>query len=184
MRNEIQAFCNLIKVDYSMILYNHSFVCKDSNKREYSQFPFCCKLSADIVTSFLQMIYGDDFQYMCTTSGNVIHGWTSYDSNNEHFIVDFTYFQFEIKDKERELWKNRKIKKNEIIQFLQQYNPVKDCSDFDAGIYKNITIPENQKCIGRRDKYKVELTKDSFLNYVEAVIDDVYENTQYCISPF
>lgn len=184
MRNEIQNFCDLIKEEYCLFLYNYHFLREDRNTKEYLQFPFCCKLSADIITSFFQMNFGDNFQYICTTKGNVIHGWTSYSSKNEHFIVDFTYFQFKMSDDERELWKNRKKKKNEMIQFLQQYNPVKDCSDFDTDIYRNITLPEKQKCIGRRDGYKVELTKDSFLNYVKAVIDDVYKNTQYCISPF
>lgn len=58
MRRKIERFCNDIKVDYCLYLYE---------KGDSLNFPYCCKLSADLITSYLKMICSDKFQYICTT---------------------------------------------------------------------------------------------------------------------
>ena len=180
MRKVIEKFCEEIKVEYSLFLYNHKVPCKYGNEKEYLQFPFCCKESADIITSFLQMNFGDSFQYICTTRGPIPHGWTVYISKDKCFVIDFTNFQFNMSDDEKKIWRNRERTKKQVIEFVQQHNPVQDNSHYFG--LEDIVLPREQKCIGINNKYKVAFTKDSFLEYVKNVINHVHLNTYYTIN--
>lgn len=180
MREVIEDFCDEIKVDYSLFLYNHKVPCKYGNKKEYLEFPFCCKVSANIITSFLQMNFGEDFRYMCTTRGIVPHGWTVYNNRDEYFIIDFTNFQFDMSDDEKIMWRKREKTKKQIIDVIQHHHPVQDYSIYDE--IKDIVLPKERKCIGEISKYNVEFTKNSFFEYVKNIIDNVYLNTDYTLN--
>lgn len=127
MIKEISEFCEEIKVDYSLFLYNYKVTSKYRPiancpiKKEFLEFPFCCKVSADIITSFLQMIYGEYFQYYCT---KIIfpHGWTEYRSKEEHFIIDFTNFQFKMSDDDKVKWRKRLIPQEFLMKQKQKMN--------------------------------------------------------------
>ena len=145
-----------------------------TTKKEFLEFPFCCKVSADIITSFLQMIYGEYFHFYCT---QIIfpHSWTEYKSKKEHFIIDFTDFQFEMSDDDKVQWRKRLISQEEVTKRVHRHNPIQEQSAY-VGLEQFVI---KEKCLGLKDDYSVELTKYSFMNYLKSVIDDVYKNTRY-----
>lgn len=178
MRQLIERFCEDIKVEYSLFLYNYKAPCKLANGKEYLQFPFCCYESADIITSFLQMNFGDEFQYICTTRGNVPHGWTAYEDEKENFVIDFTAFQFQ-KEFESDIWRKRQKSEEQVIEIIQRYSPVEDKSIFYG--FEDVVLPERQECTGRNIKYDVNFTKEGFMIFLNNIIDNVHLNTQYCL---
>lgn len=170
MQEKIEEFCEEIKMDYFLFLYNYK-------KIGYLEFPFCCKVSADIISSFMQLNFGDKFQYKCTTRGMVPHGWTEYQYEDERFIIDFTRFQFELNDLEKKEWRERKMSDSKIKERLKNFNPVQKDAEYDG--LEKIVLPKRQKCIGLKSNLKVKFTKKSFFEYLKKIIDHVYLNTDY-----
>lgn len=169
MRKEIEKFCDDIKEEYCLYLYN---------KGSKLAFPYCCKLSADLITSFLKMVCSDKFQYICTTNYRVYnHAWTYYVDGQEAFIIDFTQFQFtnieskKMKDRSIEIERFKKIIEKEQIVF----NP----EETYMYIIYDWMFPKEQKCFGVLEEFEGKLNKKSFMEYLEKVYDIVYENTVY-----
>lgn len=168
MRKEIELFCEKIKEDFCLYLYK-----KDC------AFPFCCKLSADIITSFLTMAFGGNFHYICTTCKGVHnHAWTLYESSEEKFIISFTELQY-IDTKMSEKIRNKKIDDKTFKDIIKNINVVFD--EEEGYIWKLYYImqPKEQECIGLVQETNVKLDKECFMDYLDRVYDNVYENTDY-----
>ena len=157
MRKKIIKFCEEIKVDFSLFLYHKNIA-----------YPYCCKHSADLISSFLQRVYGENFQYICTTGKGFNHAWTSYCDKNDKFIIDFTDFQHT----------------NSVISKKLMNNEFSDKVVFDPEdtyMYAcyNILPPKTQNCYGLINNCKMELNKKCFMEYLELKFDDVNNNTNY-----
>lgn len=179
-RQLIESFCEDIKREYCLFLYNNNFGTEDNPK--FSCFPYCCKLSADIVTSYFKLCFGEEFKYICTTNTKVYnHAWTLYKSDNEEFIVDFTDFQHEISNKIRERLLKHEISIDELLDIIGKINVVMDVKQSYCYPLYDIMCPKEQVCIGANSN-KVKDTifnKEDFLNFAKKVSKDVYNETGY-----
>ncbi len=169
MRQEIERFCNDIKVDYCLYLYE---------KGDDLNFPYCCKLSADLITSYLKMVCNEKFQYICTTNKKFYnHAWTLYDDGEENFIIDFVHLQYTNKNA-------RKMKEHEFlnIDFKQIIKMEKVVFNLDETYMYNcysFMLPKPQKCYGIINDFKGEMCKENFFIYLEKSYNIVYLNTEY-----
>ena len=80
MKERIETFCEEIKLDFWRYMYED----------EYVGFPKCCRVSALVITAFLQDC--TDEICKCYFSNWALHGYTII-GNNE-YVIDFTDFQF------------------------------------------------------------------------------------------
>lgn len=167
IRKIIEDFCDEIKEDYCLFLYN---------KGNEISYPFCCRLSADIITSFLKMVYSDKFQYISTTNPRAYnHAWTYYNDGEEKFIVDFTQIQFcqdctRIKELNVSITELKQIIKNQQIVFNVEDN-------YMFGL--DFMMPKEQKCFGILYNFKGSLNKKDFMKYLKDSYNVVNENTNY-----
>jgi hypothetical protein len=169
MRNVIEEFCQEIKVDYFIYLYN---------KGNSLSFPKCCKLSADIITSFLKMVCDDRFKYICTTRVNAYnHAWTYYKDQQEEFIIDFTNLQYT--NSNSELIRQGKFSVEELRMILVKEKVVFDPEETYMYITYNWMYPKEQKCFGILEKFSGSLSKNSFMEYLEQSYDIVFDKTNY-----
>lgn len=167
MRKKIIEFCEEIKVDFSLFLYHKNIA-----------YPYCCKHSADLISSFLQMVYGENFQYICTTGKGFNHAWTSYCDKNDKFIIDFTDFQHTNSVISKKLM-NNEFSDKELVEFIKNQEVVFDPEDTYMYACYNILPPKTQNCYGLINNCKMELNKKCFMEYLELKFDDVNNNTNY-----
>ena len=169
MRNEVEKFCDDIKVEYFLYLYN---------KGERLLFPKCCKLSADLITSFLKLVCSDKFQYICTTNRRCYnHAWTYYDDRYEEFIIDFTNLQYTNEHAKR--MQDREISIEEFKYIVSKEKVVFDPDETYMYSISNLMSPKEQKCFGILDKFEGELSKKCFMEYLERSYDMVFDKTVY-----
>lgn len=93
---KIEKFCKLIGDEYSYFLYE--------NEEDY---PFCCHTSANLLSSYLSV----HFDKGVTHEKLPAHGC----SMGKDYIVDFTYFQFSLNDKEKKFFKRESLCIQKII---------------------------------------------------------------------
>lgn len=167
IRKVIENFCDEIKEDYCLFLYN---------KGNEILYPYCCRLSADIITSFLKRVCSDKFQYISTTRPRVYnHAWTYYNDGEEEFIVDFTQIQYRqdctrIKDRSVSIAELKQIVENQQIVFNVEDN-------YMFGL--DYMMPKEQKCFGLFYDFKGCLNKKDFIRYLKDNYNVVNENTNY-----
>ena len=167
MRKQIEKFCEEIKEDYILFLYN----------KEKPNYPYCCKLSADIITSYLNMVLGNNFKYICTTSPKYYnHAWTYY-NDEEEFIIDFTEIQFSSDFYRKN--KREDINIDELKKLIKKQQIVFDVEESHYIAFCEMLWPKEQKCYGIIKDFKGELNKFDFMAYLELVYDQVFEKTIY-----
>ena len=169
MRKEIEKFCTEIKETYCLFLFD---------KGKEVAFPYCCKLSADLVTSYLKMVCSDKFQYISTTNSRAYnHAWTYYCDEKERFIIDFTQFQFTQVDISKRI-KARDISIEEFKSFIDKERVVLDQEEnYMYGL--DFMNPKIQKCYGMLNEFQGKLNKSDFLRFLELRYKSVFERTSY-----
>lgn len=169
MRNEIEKFCEEIKLDYFIYLYK---------KGNSLSFPKCCKLSADIITSFLKIVCNDRFKYICTTRENAYnHAWTYYKDQLEEFIIDFTNLQYT--NSSSELIRQGKLSVEELRDILEKEKVVFNPEDTYMYLTYDWMYPKEQKCFGILENFNGILSKSCFMEYLEQTYDIVFDKTVY-----
>lgn len=173
IRKEVTEFCEEIKMDFSLFLYHKKI-----------GYPYCCKLSADLITSFLKMVYNKNFEYICTTGRGYNHAWTYYCDENEEFIIDFTEFQHKKSENKKPLEINKKLSKNflldkEVIAFIKDEQVVFNPEETYMYLCYDFMAPNIQTCYGLIDNCKMELNKECFMKYLQLKFDYVYNKTDY-----
>lgn len=170
MRQEIEKFCNDIKVDYCWYLYS---------KGEKILFPYCCKVSADIVTSFLNMVCSNKFLYICTTFiGAINHAWTIYDDGNESFIIDFTRLQH-TNGSDSDRMKKHDVDEYEFKAIIEKQEVIFDKKTYETEY--NWMQPKEQKCIGVKDNFDGKLNYKDFMSFLRKNCDAIAQNTHYSL---
>lgn len=170
MREEIERFCNDIKVEYCLFLYE---------KGDDISFPYCCRLSADLITSYLKMVCSEKFQYIGTTNRKLYnHAWTLYDDGEENFIIDFTHLQYTNEKNARRMKEHKflnfdfeKIIKMEKVVFNSKEICMYGCDEY--------MYPKKQKCYGIINGFRGQMCKDNFFLYLKKSYNVVYSNTEY-----
>lgn len=170
MREKIEMFCEEIKNDFCSFLYHKKI-----------SFPYCCRHSADLVTSYLRMLYGDNFKYIGTTNPQIYnHAWTEYfdPEIEEHFIVDFTEFQHTDCDVAVRL-KENKLEQSALEEFIKTQKVVYNPSEVYMYGIEDVTKPVIHECYGMDESKKWELSKCDFMEYVKINFAKVHEKTEY-----
>lgn len=168
VREVIEDFCNEIKEDYCLFLYN---------KGEELSYPFCCRLSADVITSFLKMVYSEKFQYISTTNPHAYnHAWTYFKDGEEEFIVDYTQIQYCSNYGKR--MKDREVSLMELKQIIENQQVVLNVEDnYMFGL--DFMAPEEQECFGLLCDFKGDLNKKDFMRYLKDSYNMINQNTNY-----
>ena len=167
MRKEITEFCEDIKMDFSLFLYHKKI-----------SYPYCCRLSADLITSFLQMVYDKKFEYICTTGNRYNHAWTYYCDEKEKFIIDLTEFQHKNPEISKKLI-NNELSDQELLAFIKDEQVVFNPEDTYMYICYDLMPPKTQRCHGLIDNCRMELNKECFMEYLQLKFDDVNDKTNY-----
>lgn len=169
MRSKITQFCEEIKVDFTLFLYHKRI-----------NFPFCCKLSADMITSFFQMVYDERFQYICTTNQRAYnHAWTYYRDEVGEFIIDFTELQFKLNADICKNIKDNKYNDMELSEIIRDSKVVFDTEETYMYVTYDFMQPKKQTCYGLIKGRKMELTKKCFIEYLQSKYENVYNKTEY-----
>lgn len=181
IRNKIENFCEDILEDYCLYLYNKEFGKRINGQPIYSNFPYCCKLSADIITSYLNLYFGPIFKYICTTNRKIYnHAWTLYEGKNERFIIDFTDFQHKMSSEIEIKFKEHMISKEELIREIKKNKVVVNEEQSYCYAVYDIMIPKEQISIGSSfTDYKAEFNKNDFMKFLKLVSEEVYDKTSY-----
>lgn len=170
MREKIEKFCENIKEEYCLYLYE---------KGEDIIFPYCCKLSADIITSYLKVICSDKFQYICTTREKAYnHAWTLYDDEKEKFIIDFTQLQYTNEKVARKM-SEHKFANEDFKQIIKMEKVVFNIEETYMYECYNYMYPKEHKCHGIIRNFNGELCKEDFLAYLEKIYNTIFLKTQY-----
>lgn len=173
IRKEVTEFCEEIKMDFSLFLYHKKI-----------KYPYCCKLSADLITSFLKMVYNKNFEYICTVSKWRNHAWTYYCDENEEFIIDFTEFQHKKSENNKPLkiiekLSNNELSDKEVVAFIKDEQIVFNPKDTYMYLCYDFMQPKIQKCHGLINDCKMKLNKECFRKYLQLKFDYVYDQTNY-----
>lgn len=174
IRSEVVNFCDDIKVDYAKYLYSRNV-----------NYPFCCSLSSNLISSFLNMCYKTkDFKVISSTNPRLFnHTWTSYvnELDGEYFVIDFTGFQSSRENANIVSQLSKKIcSLQQLSEFVEKEIVVMDSNKTCLALLgEKVIMPQEQKCYGIIDEYKVELSKECFMKYIDEVFDQVANNVIY-----
>lgn len=180
MKSEIVSFCNKIKNKYCLFLFHNNF--GENGEVQYCTFPYCCKLSADIITSYFKLCFGDKFKYIYTTNSNVYnHAWTLYEDDNEKFIIDFTDFQHGIDNEVREKFIKHKISDEEILNEISKREVVIDVEETYYYGLDSIMCPKEQQCCGVKNNTvkNINLSEEKFSEFLKKVSPKIFSETSY-----
>ncbi len=124
------------------------------------------------------MACSDNFKYICTTRNKAYnHAWTYYEDGQEEFIIDFTNLQYTNKDANR--MKNREISIQEFKNIIEKEKVVFNPEETYMYATYDFMHPKEQKCYGIMEKFEGELSKKSFMEYLERYYDKVFDKTSY-----
>lgn len=173
MPMDIEEFCQLISKEYTYYLYEY-FNIKKGTKGN-NEFPFCCHASSNLIASYLHEHFDKSFIHKKMPA----HGVAISDS----CIVDFTEFQFRLKDEafteiaERLKDPSRPFSKAEIYN-LVQLEPIYQTSESaHFRVCYDFPLRERDKC----ELFALEYAKmienpytlEGFMKYVEIAIEGV-----------
>lgn len=182
MNRELDVFLQAIKQDFCWVLYSYEYV--DTRigsyyeKTQRASFPFCCKLSAQLVSSFLYANYSNETECIYATGKRIEHGWTVC----ENTIIDYTDFQFQSSFGEyRNRFKSYDISEEELRRIVSGYDIYYSRAEHSHDIFRgtdlfNIRAVE----ILAVDKAKeYPFTKEGFLDFVNDVFTEVQLQMNY-----
>lgn len=166
-----KKFLEEIKMDFCWYLYSIDFnkSTDDFINREIN-FPYCCLLSAQLISSFLYVHFSQEVScvYDVIANGRGFgHAWS--EIHNE--IIDYTLIQFD--DCGKELKGNDMVTRerfNQIIENIEifhckaehKYAKYEGKSDLDDFRVQDLLAVEYAK--------KYSLTKDGFMKYLEEAV--------------
>lgn len=145
-----------------------------------SEFPVCCMLSADIITSYLKSSIGSDFKYICTDWSRVNHAWTQYDNGTEKYVIDFCEGQFHKCYSSYEKIIGGGLKNSDdVVKFINSYSvimPIEQSMYFD--LY-SLVHPKESEFYSDHNHNSVGFSKKNFMLYCQQVCDEIYTYTEY-----
>lgn len=173
MRKDVIDFCNNIRCEYWKYLYETQYT-NIQGKEEYVDFPVCCRVSAALITAFLQDCFSvDDFG--CYYSKVALHGFTMCKQNEK--IIDFTDFQFLIKDDVKEAIKNHDYNYEELMKQINEYSVVVDYCN--AGFVFHDMAREIDLTDYPFIRRKRKLTTDAFFIFLKENFGIAAQNVKY-----
>ena len=133
MEDKVRLFCEDIRDWYWKYMYSKNV-----------DFPVCCRLSAVLITAYLQDCFTED-EYQCCFANQrfSLHGFTKRVS--DEIIIDFTDFQFGIGDEVKENMKQHNYDEEKMLSLIKDYQ---------------VIVKYNDGCFGFHDFAKpIELSK-------------------------
>ncbi|MBV4424297.1 hypothetical protein [Clostridium tyrobutyricum] len=174
---DLKDFCELIKVEYCWFLYNYDDKNDATGNPRYLGFPFCCHLSANLISSYLSVHVDSSFRHYRFNASSFPHSWSS----NKEEVIDFTVFQQKLTQDEKELFLNHKINdKNQFAQFINNYDCYYKKEDHIYDGFDNMFIEWHLYGVKYAENIKEDaLTLESFMNYIKSAIREVNSNIFY-----
>lgn len=180
MKNgEIISFINEIYIDYCLFLCNVKWEVKidDCNYIEQCtlNFPFCCKMASNIISSFLSLVTNYSFECHSIKMHMTEHSWAQCDDLD--LIIDITGFQFNSINQVKKLFSNYISEVNDIKEFLSQQKFIYNFCEYRKIIpqvnQNNSYIIDNTSL--SKDKYY--LSYASFFEFLKENIKRFYDNS-------
>ena len=154
MRELIENFCEDIKEEYITFL-------KTKSVKYY-------EISADIITSYLNLVTNKTFEYIYVTNYKEInHAWTYYKDEYDKFIIDFTGMQ---------IFYNKNIDTKEIKVIFS-------ADDAAYRTIKEITWATKRSCYGTIEDFKGTLNKNDFIEYANLAYNQILAKKAYNQGP-
>lgn len=180
MNKELDDFLQAIKEDYCWSLYSYEYIDIESSceKKKRATFPFCCKLSAQLVSSFLYANYSDKTECIYATGRGFGHAWTVC----ENTIIDYTEMQFiDTFNEYRDRFKRYDISEEELRSIVSDYDIYYSKADHSHDIFRgsdlfNIRAVE---MIAVEKAKAYPFTKEGFLDFVNNVFTEVQLQMNY-----
>jgi len=174
---DLKKFCDLIKVEYCWYLYNYTDENEDTGNKRYLCFPYCCHLSANLLSSYLSVHVDSSFKHYRFNASFFPHSWTS----NNDVVIDFTVFQQKLTQDEKELFLNHKINdKNQFAKFINRFDCYYKKEDHIYDGFDNMYIEWELYGTKYAESIKeATLTVESFMNYIKSAIHEVNNNIFY-----
>lgn len=173
MRKDVIDFCNNIRCGYWKYLYETQYT-NIQGKEEYVDFPVCCRVSAALITAFLQDCFSvDDFG--CYYGEVGLHGFTMCKQDKK--IIDFTDFQFLINADMMAAIKSHSYEYSKLWGQINKYSVVIDSCGGGYGFHdsaKEINLTDYHFV---REKRK--LTTDDFLYFLTDNFSIAAKNVKY-----
>ena len=173
MRKDVIDFCENIRYEYWKYLYETQYT-KIQGKKDYVDFPVCCRVSAALITAFLQDCFSvDDFGCYHSTIG--VHGFTM--CKQDKRVIDFTDFQFLIKDDMKEAIKKHDYEYCDLWEEIKNYSVVVNFCDGGYGdhdLAKEIDLIDYHFIRKKR-----KLTTEDFFDFLNANLSIAAQNVKY-----
>lgn len=178
MRQKIEKFCEEIKKDYWLYLYSNTFIKTGIGKEQHAGFPCCCRVSAKIITLYLQKCFGEEFQYYQASQRFSMHAFTKYkNTRNEEFIIDFTDFQFALKDDIKKKIMKNELHEESVWNFIKPHPVVVDVLGGNFGFH-NMAIAYKVN-IFEKIEFEPYLSKQNFIEFLDKIWQSVNNETEY-----
>lgn len=182
LNKELDVFLQAIKQDFCWILYSYEYVdtrmgsVHESTQR--ASFPFCCKLSAQLVSSFLYAKYSNETECIYATGRGIEHGWTVCDDT----IIDYTDFQFQSSFNEHcDRFKNYDVSEEELKRIVSGYDIYYTSEEHSHDIFRGSNMfnirPVEMLAVDKAKEYA--FTKEGFLAFVNDVFTEVQLQMNY-----
>lgn len=165
---EVVNFLEDIKNDYGWFLYSYDFQEKEKNGHRSIQYPACCLLSAQLISSFLYVHFSKNTKciYDVISVGNgrygYGHAWSIFNAE----IVDFTHFQFEVCS--NPLKSDTKISRQEFEQIMNKISIFYTKENHSYAKFEGNEIDDfqEQSLLAVDYAQKYNSTKEGFMQYL------------------
>jgi|GEM_PF-5562045 len=169
LSSEVVNFLEDIKNDYGWFLYSYDF--KDNTVSRCIQYPACCLLSAQLISSFLYVHFSKDTKciYDVISNGKGYgygHAWSTFNSE----IVDFTHFQFE--ECSEPLKSRTKISRQQFEHIMNQISIFYTKENHNYAPFEGEKIHhfQEQSLLAVDYAKKYNPTKEGFMEYLSEAI--------------
>lgn len=170
MRNEVVDFLEDIKNEYGWFLYSYDF--KENSTYKSINYPACCLLSAQLISSFLYVHFSKNTKCIYDVISNgkggygYGHAWSTFDTE----IIDFTHFQFE--ECSKPLKSESKISRQEFEKIMNQVNIFYKKENHNYAPYESSELDDfqEQRLLAIEYAQKFNSTKNGFMEYLKKAI--------------
>lgn len=180
---EIETFLKSIQVVFCQYLYKYKYKFEIesnvhfNNKKNWCrlEYPFCCKLASNIISSYLTIHSGYTCKCVYTLNFST-HCWCECEELG--MAIDYTGLQYKLSSDEKEMFKNHSITEECMNDILSRSKIVFEICDYtfrqnyyDLGYIDNLALNKAKSITSN------QWTLDSFMNYVELACDFLKYNT-------
>lgn len=156
---------------------------KENKELRFSiDFPFCCHLSANLISSYLNVHFDTSFKHREYRNPFTMHGW----SENSNEVIDFTGIQKVLSVEERDVFENKDLilsldEFKILVEGIRDKHPIfqnKGDNEFEGF---GVSVDNELYGVEIAKRYEKPYELDSFMKYVNEALPIVNKHVRYAV---